>query len=272
MEFSNILPSHQMTIPTLLMLFESHSLSLKTPVKTPYKVLHISTTIVAMSVVIHGNSFTYDSTSNLVHDSPNVFDPPSQPPFYSFGFYGNDDRYGHYCTPQVSFIYPEPCYNQDFKFPQDFHNFQQQDLCCENCGVAHEAYQFTPSLSTNEPDNSLSMADEHLDTILATKSDEFIKSSFENLVPILSESEGIPDNMCDVPFHDNSLPLHVLKDQFEDFSDSNDDSTSNDDDSLSIDNIEYVEASPPILSSSAQRLKTRLTNTSASWEAPHAYP
>nr|GFD34907.1 hypothetical protein [Tanacetum cinerariifolium] len=46
-------------------------------------------------------------------------------------------------------------------------------------------------------------------------------------------------------FHDNSSPLNVSKDQFEDFSDSNDDSTSIDDDSLSIDNIEYVEASPP---------------------------
>nr|GEV45975.1 hypothetical protein [Tanacetum cinerariifolium] len=47
--------------------------------------------------------------------------------------------------------------------------------------------------------------------------------------------------MCDVPFHDNSPPL----DQFEDFSDFNDDSTSIDDDSFSIDNIKYVEASPP---------------------------
>nr|GFA91660.1 hypothetical protein [Tanacetum cinerariifolium] len=26
-----------------------------------------------------GNSFTYDSTSNLVYDSPNIFDPPPQP-------------------------------------------------------------------------------------------------------------------------------------------------------------------------------------------------
>nr|GEV39714.1 hypothetical protein [Tanacetum cinerariifolium] len=56
----------------------------------------------------------------------------------------------------------------------------------------------TPSLSTEEPDNSLSMGDEHLDTILATESNEFIKSSVESLVPIPSESEGIPDNMCDV--------------------------------------------------------------------------
>nr|GEZ62665.1 hypothetical protein [Tanacetum cinerariifolium] len=114
-----------------------------------------------------GNSFTYDSISNLVHESPNDFDPPLQPPIYSYEFCGNDAYY-----------------------------------------------------------------------------DEFIKSSVESLVPISSESEGVPDNLCDVPFHDNSLPLDVSKDQFENFFDSNDESSSNDDDSFSIDNIEYVEASP----------------------------
>nr|GFB22727.1 hypothetical protein [Tanacetum cinerariifolium] len=145
-----------------------------------------------------GNSFTYDSTSNLVHDSPNVFDPPPQPPLYLCEFYGNDARYGQYCTPQVPFTYLEPCYNQDSNFPQDFYDFQQQYLCCENYG-----------------------------------------SSVESLVPIPSESEGVPDNMCDVLFHNNSPPLNVSKDQFEDFS------TSTDDDSFSINNIEYVEASPP---------------------------
>ncbi|GJS23560.1 hypothetical protein Tco_0452192 [Tanacetum coccineum] len=103
----------------------------------------------------------------------------------------------------------------------------------------------TPVLSTEEPNNSLSMGGEHLDTISATESDEVIKSSVEDLVPIPSESEGIPDNMCDVPFHDNSPPLDISKDQFEGFSDSNDDSTSIDDDSFSIDDIDYVEASPP---------------------------
>nr|GFB30336.1 hypothetical protein [Tanacetum cinerariifolium] len=91
-------------------------------------------------------------------------------------------------------------------------------------------FNITPSLSTEEPDNSLSMGDEHLDTIPATESNEFIKSSVENLIPISSESEGIPDNMCDVPFHDNSPPLDVSKDQFEDFSDSNDEFSSTGDD------------------------------------------
>ncbi|GJZ89747.1 hypothetical protein Tco_0661529 [Tanacetum coccineum] len=102
----------------------------------------------------------------------------------------------------------------------------------------------TPVLSTEEPVDSLIMEDEHLDTIPATELDEVIKFSVENLVQILSESEGIPDNMCDVPFRDNSLPLDISKDQFAGFSDSNDDSTSIDGDSFSIDDIDYVEASP----------------------------
>ncbi|GKE85725.1 hypothetical protein Tco_1559467 [Tanacetum coccineum] len=47
----------------------------------------------------------------------------------------------------------------------------------------------TPDLSTEEPDNSISMGDEHLDTIPEMESDEEIKSSVEDLVPIPSESE-----------------------------------------------------------------------------------
>nr|GEV44956.1 hypothetical protein [Tanacetum cinerariifolium] len=101
-----------------------------------------------------------------------------------------------------------------------------------------------PVLSTEEPDNSLSMGDEHLDTIPATESDEVIKSSVEDLIPIPSESDGIPEHKCDVPLHDNSPPLDVSKDQFEDFSESRDEFSSLDDDSFSIDNIDYVEASP----------------------------
>nr|GEV40782.1 hypothetical protein [Tanacetum cinerariifolium] len=72
----------------------------------------------------------------------------------------------------------------------------------------------TPSLSTKEPDNSLM-------------------------------SPKVFPTMCDVPFHDNSPPLDVSKDQFENFSESNDEFSSTDDDSFSIDNIDYVEASPP---------------------------
>nr|GEX97496.1 hypothetical protein [Tanacetum cinerariifolium] len=97
----------------------------------------------------------------------------------------------------------------------------------------------TPVLSTDEPNNSLSMGDEHLDTIPATKSDEVIKSSVEDLVPILSESEGIPDTMCDVHLVNNPTPLEA-KDHFEIVINSNDDYSSSDDDSLYYENIEYV--------------------------------
>ncbi|GKC18294.1 hypothetical protein Tco_1020444 [Tanacetum coccineum] len=62
----------------------------------------------------------------------------------------------------------------------------------------------TPDLPIEEPDNSLNMGDEHLDTIPATESDEVIKSSVENLVPIPSEFEGIFDDTSDVPNCDNN--------------------------------------------------------------------
>nr|GEU49274.1 hypothetical protein [Tanacetum cinerariifolium] len=100
----------------------------------------------------------------------------------------------------------------------------------------------TPDLPTEAPDNSLSMGDEHLSTISKMESDEVIKSSVEDLVPIPSESEGIFNDTCDVPFCDNSPPLDVLNDHFEIFSDFNDDCTSSDDDSF--EDIDYVEASP----------------------------
>nr|GFA95563.1 hypothetical protein [Tanacetum cinerariifolium] len=69
--------------------------------------------------------FTLDSTPTYVDESPNVFNPPPQPPVYPCEFCGNNDYFGHYCTPQASFIYPEPCYNQDFNFPQNFQNVPQ---------------------------------------------------------------------------------------------------------------------------------------------------
>nr|GEW81458.1 hypothetical protein [Tanacetum cinerariifolium] len=129
-----------------------------------------------------------------------------------------------------------------------------------------------PVLSTEEPDNSLSMGDEHLDTIPVMESDEFIKSGVENLIPIPSESEGTPEHVCDVPSHDNSSPLNVSKDQIEDFFESNKEFSSIDDDSFFIDDINYVEASPPDLSLSAQSSGSTTTSPDLSlpeYEAFH---
>ncbi|GJW52264.1 hypothetical protein Tco_0093615 [Tanacetum coccineum] len=103
----------------------------------------------------------------------------------------------------------------------------------------------TPVLPIEEPDNSLSMGDEHLDTIPETESDEFIKSSVEDLVPIPSESEGIPDNVCDVPLCNNPTSLNALNEHSEIVVNSDDDNSSSDDDSPYGENIDYVDASPP---------------------------
>ncbi|GKD82707.1 hypothetical protein Tco_1349546 [Tanacetum coccineum] len=78
----------------------------------------------------------------------------------------------------------------------------------------------TPDEPIEEPDNSLSMGDEHLDTI----------SSVEILVPIPSELEGISDDTCDVPVCDDSSTFDALNDNSEILSDSNNDGTSSDDD------------------------------------------
>nr|GFB94169.1 hypothetical protein [Tanacetum cinerariifolium] len=67
----------------------------------------------------------------------------------------------------------------------------------------------TPS----EPIDSLSIGDEHLDTILAIESDEFIKSCVENLVPNPSESEG--ENGCDVPSCFTTFSNILFDDEYE---------------------------------------------------------
>ncbi|GJX98972.1 hypothetical protein Tco_0355991 [Tanacetum coccineum] len=86
----------------------------------------------------------------------------------------------------------------------------------------------TPDLPIEEPDNSLSMGDEHLNTI----------PSVENLVSILSELEGISDDTCDVPVCEDPSTFDALSDHSEILSDSNNDDTSSDDDDF--EDIEYV--------------------------------
>ncbi|GKC85110.1 hypothetical protein Tco_1140827 [Tanacetum coccineum] len=85
----------------------------------------------------------------------------------------------------------------------------------------------TPALSPEEPVDSLIMEDEHLDTILKTESDEFIKSSVENLVPNPSESGDVSDGEYDVPDCDDSQTTNFLTYSNPLF----DDSTSSDDES-----------------------------------------
>ncbi|GJZ04954.1 hypothetical protein Tco_0538229 [Tanacetum coccineum] len=85
-----------------------------------------------------------------------------------------------------------------------------------NCPAFYEdddekyTIEITPFLPTEEPDNSLSVGDEHLSTIMETKSDELIKSSVENLVPIPSESEDFSDIKSERDlFSDEDVPKEI---------------------------------------------------------------
>nr|GEY12146.1 hypothetical protein [Tanacetum cinerariifolium] len=95
----------------------------------------------------------------------------------------------------------------------------------------------TPVLPTEEPEYSLSMGDEHLSTILQMESNEVIKSSVKNLVPIPSESEVTFDNEseCDMPVNDESSLIFTIFSKH--FFDCNDDFTSSDDKSLSNEDV-----------------------------------
>nr|GEX06030.1 reverse transcriptase domain-containing protein [Tanacetum cinerariifolium] len=203
------------------------------------------------------NSFAYDLTPNFVKDSSNVFNPPSQSLMYSYEFCGNDAQYGHDYPPQVSFIYnPEPCYNQDFNIPQNFQDqvvnfdsYSPKPLQCRKIPHCYDVdddeesstplrdiiinelrscIAITSVLSTKETMDSLIIGDEHLETILEKESDEFIKSSVENLVPNPSESEN--ERGCDVPVCDDFTTFsNLLYDADDNFSSSDDKSFSDED-------------------------------------------
>ncbi|GKD30577.1 hypothetical protein Tco_1241355 [Tanacetum coccineum] len=85
--------------------------------------------------------------------------------------------------------------------------------------------------------------DENLSTIPEKESDEFIKSSVEDLVPIPSEFEDTSesDSECDLPSCNDFSPINVFKEKSVTFSnllfDSNDDFTSSDDESLSDEDV-----------------------------------
>nr|GEX05933.1 hypothetical protein [Tanacetum cinerariifolium] len=86
-----------------------------------------------------------------------------------------------------------------------------------------------------EPEDSIRMRDEHLDTIPETESDKFIKSSVENLIPNLSESEDLSNSECDVPVCDSFITFsNLLFDADDNFFSSDDESFSDEDISKKI--------------------------------------
>nr|GEY41197.1 hypothetical protein [Tanacetum cinerariifolium] len=100
-----------------------------------------------------------------------------------------------------------------------------------------------PVLRIEDPGVSLIIGNEELNTIPKKESDEFIKFSVEDLVPIPSESEDTSgsDSECILPFCDDFSPINNFEEKYVTFSNtlfnSNDDFTSSDDELLSDEDV-----------------------------------
>nr|GFC17568.1 hypothetical protein [Tanacetum cinerariifolium] len=108
--------------------------------------------------------FTLDSTPTYVDESPNVFNPPPQPPRIE----------EEQAIKAQSWKFPV-CYDDDD---------DEEGYNSLNDNIISELPSYS-AVTHTKPIDSLSMGDEHLDTILATEYDEFIKSYVKNLVPNL---------------------------------------------------------------------------------------
>nr|GEZ73097.1 hypothetical protein [Tanacetum cinerariifolium] len=129
---------------------------------------------------------------------------------------GNGAHYGYNCRPKVSIISnPEPCHNPNVdEFPQTLPSFHPT---CYSGDENSFAYDSTPNFVNDSPNES----------------DEFIKSSVENLVPNLSEFEDLSNirRECDVPVCDDFTTFSNL------FFDADDNFSSSDDNSFSDEDL-----------------------------------
>nr|GEX07998.1 zinc finger, CCHC-type [Tanacetum cinerariifolium] len=143
------------------------------------------------------------------------------------------------CQPMNEDCYHEQnsCYNSNsFGFDQFYPNnfLSLIKLLSKKIPICYDDDEdYTIAITPKEPDNSLSMGNEHLDTILATESDEFIKSSVENLVSNPNESEG--EHECNMLACDYFTTFsNLLFDVDDDFSSSDDEPFSDEDISKKI--------------------------------------
>ncbi|GJU62467.1 hypothetical protein Tco_1244302 [Tanacetum coccineum] len=204
------------------------------------------------------NEFVYDPNPYSYVETPDFSYPPPQPQFetYSCELCGNDSHYGYDCPPRVplkgtavlehvaklSTYTTEPsrhfnctCCDDDDDDDDEESSIPLRDIISK----LPPSIAITPVLPTLEPEDSLIMGNEELSTIPKKESDEFIKSSVEDLVPIPSESEDTSESDSDCNLHlcDDFSSINVYEEKSMTFSkplfDSNDDFTSSDDESLS---------------------------------------
>ncbi|GKB46234.1 hypothetical protein Tco_0896987 [Tanacetum coccineum] len=158
-----------------------------------------------------GNSSAYDPNPNSYNDSTNFSDYTPQPQYdtYFCELCGNDAHCGYDCLPQD---YRSGRIDIEIKINELKENFNEmsikinkkkklQQLFNSFCYDDDDDEEYTIAIIPEKPVDSLIMEDEHLNTIPEMESDEFIKSSVENLVLTPSESEDFSDieSEYDVP-------------------------------------------------------------------------
>nr|GEV16281.1 hypothetical protein [Tanacetum cinerariifolium] len=129
-------------------------------------------------------------------------------------------------------------------FYDEHDNYEESTIPLnESISQVPPSIAFTPILPTEDPDDSLIMGDKEHDTILEKESDEFIKSSVEDFVPIPSKFEDTSksDRECDLHACDDLSPIEVPEGKFMTFSNplfnSYDEFTSSDNESLSDEDV-----------------------------------
>nr|GEU34919.1 reverse transcriptase domain-containing protein [Tanacetum cinerariifolium] len=157
--------------------------------------------------VSFGDEFVHNSNPILNNETPDFTYPPSQPQTSSL-----DQLHYFHCKDPLE------------------EGERVNDVLASDVGV-------------EDPKDSLIMRSEDLSTIPKKESNEFIKSSVENLVPIPSEFEDTSesDSECDLLSCDDFSPINISEGKSMSFSkpffDSNDDFTSSDDESLSDEDV-----------------------------------
>nr|GEX30653.1 hypothetical protein [Tanacetum cinerariifolium] len=141
--------------------------------------------------------------------------------------------------------YPSQCFKSFCYDDDDDYDYEESiNPLNEIISQRPPSIAITPVLLTIEgPEDSLIMGNEELSTIPEKESDEFIKSSVADLVPIPSESKDTSgsDSECDLPSCDDFSPINISEGKYVTFSNllfnSYMDFTSSDDESLSDEDV-----------------------------------
>ncbi|GJW25385.1 hypothetical protein Tco_0039196 [Tanacetum coccineum] len=187
----------------------------------------------------------YDSNPNSYNQTSDISNPPSQPQTSSINqfhcFHCGDpleDGVANLTTYPLQ-RFKSFCYDDD-----DDYDYKESVIPLNEIdSQIPPSNAITPVLLTLKPKDSLIMGNKELSTVPEKESDEFIKFSVEDLVPIPSQSEDTSrsDSECDLPSCDDFSPINILERKSVTFSNLlfnlNDDFTSSDDESLSNEDV-----------------------------------